>query len=238
MNNKHTLSIIIPAYNEEKNIRAAVKSATEAVNFNQEKFSDYEIFLFDDCSKDKTGVIADELAESNPRIRVIHNKKNEGFAYNYKTGVELSNNDYIFVIPGDNEILEESVSDILGSVGKADIIIPYTINRDIRPLSRQLISFSFTFLMNLLFGLRLKYYNGPVVHKKELIKSISIKSKSFAFQAEALIKLIKRGCTFIEVGMRIRKREYGRSNLFRLNNIIGVFKTIVGLLKEIYLPTK
>lgn len=226
-----SLSIIIPAYNEEKNLEAAVKSAITAT---EGKFNDYEIFIFDDYSQDKTGIIADKLAEANNQIKVIHNKKNEGFAYNYKKGVELSSNDYIFVVPGDNEILEESVSEILSLVGKADIIVPYTINCNVRPLSRRVISFLFTSLINLLFGLKLKYYNGPVVHKKELIKSISIKSKSFAFQAEALVKLIKKSHSFFEVGMYIRNRKYGKSKIFRLNNIIGIFKTIIDLLKEIY----
>lgn len=227
-----TISIIIPAFNEEKNIESTVKNA---ISVAQGRFSEYEIFVFDDCSQDKTGIIVDELARSNNRIKVIHNKKNEGFAYNYKEGVELSNNDYIAMVPGDDEILAESISKIFNSVGKADIIIPYTINSQIRPLSRQIVSRSFIALMNLLFGLRLKYYNGPVIHKREVIKSISIKSKSFAFQAEALVKLIKKGHGFIEVGIYIGDKKYCKSKVSFFYDILGVLKTMVGLFKEIYL---
>ena len=227
-----TLSIIIPAFNEEKNIESAVKNAILAT---EGKFSDYEILLFDDCSRDQTGIIADKLAKNNSRIKVIHNKKNEGFAYNYKKGVELAKNDYIAMVPGDDEISAESVSEIFNLVGKADIIIPYTVNYQIRSLSRQIVSYSFTTLMNLLFGLKLKYYNGPVVHRRELIKSVPIKSKSFAFQAEVLVKLIKKGHGFIEVGMRIKDRKYSKSRISFIRDILRVLKTMVGLFKEIYL---
>ena len=230
-----TLSIIIPAFNEEKNIESTVKNAISAA---EGKFSDYEILLFDDCSQDNTGIIADKLERVNSRIKVIHNRKNEGFAYSYKKGVELAKNDYLAMVPGDDEISGESVAEIFNLVGKADIIIPYTVNRQIRSLSRQLISCFFTALVNFLFGLKLKYYNGPVVHKRELIQSIKIESKSFAFQAEALVQLIKRGCSFIEIGMYIKNRKYGKSKALRLNNILGVLKTIVELFQKVYFSKK
>jgi len=226
-----TLSIIIPAFNEEKNIESTVRNAISAA---EGKFSDFEILLFDDCSQDNTGIIVDKLRRENSKIKVVHNKKNEGFAYNYKKGVELSNNDYVAMVPGDDEILAKSVSEIFGLVGRADIIIPYTVNRHIRSFSRRLISCFFTLLINFLFGLKLKYYNGPVVHKRELIQSIKIESDSFAFQAEALVQLIKRGSSFIEVGMYIRNRKYGKSKAMRLKNILGVLITIIKLVQKIY----
>ncbi|MCX6764123.1 MAG: glycosyltransferase family 2 protein [Candidatus Nealsonbacteria bacterium] len=227
-----TISVIIPAYNEEKNIESTVENVIKAI---KGKFTDYEILIFNDCSQDNTGNIVEKLARLNGRIKVIHNKKNEGFAYNYKKGVELANNDYIAIIPGDDEILPESISEIFSLVGKAEIIIPYTVNYRVRSLSRRVISFSFTAVMNFLFGLKLKYYNGPVVHKREIIKSVLIKSKSFAFQAEILVKLIKKNRSFIEMGMYIKNRKYGKSKALRLTNILGVFKTIIMLFEEIYL---
>jgi len=230
-----TLSIIIPAFNEEKNIESAVKNAISAA---EGKFSDFEILLFNDCSQDNTGVIIDKLKKEDSRIRVIHNRKNEGFANSYKKGVELAEKDFVAMVPGDDEISAESVSEIFGLVGKADIIIPYTVNRQIRSFSRQLISSFFTALINFLFGLKLKYFNGPVVHRRELIQSIKIKSSSFAFQAEALVQLIKMGHSFIEVGMYIKNREYGKSKALRLNNLLGVLKTVFELFQKVYFSKK
>ena len=228
---KPTISVTIPALNEEKNIQFTVENVISAIT---NKFSDYELLIFDDCSTDNTGIITDELSKKNEKIKVIHNPKTMGFGYNYRKGVELAQYDYISMIPGDNEISSDSINEMFSLVAKADIVIPYTVNYWIRPLTRQIISRLFTVFMNFLFGLNLKYYNGPVIHKKEIIKSIPLTTDSFAFQAEALIKSIKSGHSFVQVGMYLQEREYGKSKAFKLKNILGVIRTVLRLLWKIY----
>lgn len=232
---KPTISVIVPALNEEKNISLAVEAICNAID---EKFKDYEIIIFDDCSKDRTGNIAEELATKNKKIKVIHNEKTMGFGYNYRKGVELSTYEYISMIPGDNEISSDSIKDMYSAIGKADMVVPYTVNYWVRPLPRQCLSYLFTKTLNFLFNLKLNYYNGPVIHKREIIKSISFSTNSFAFQVEALVKLIKSGHSFIQVGMYLVERRYGKSKAFRLKNIIGVLKTVVTLFLDVYLFKK
>jgi glycosyltransferase involved in cell wall biosynthesis len=233
------ISVIIPAYNEEKGIEPTVKNVVKAIG---NKFSDYEIIIFDDCSKDKTGEIADALARENSHIKVVHNGVNKGFAYNYKKGIELAKMDYIAMFPGDDETEAKSIEDVLNCVGRADIIIPYTANQNIRPLFRQIVSYSFTFIMNFLFfgKWKLNYFNGTVVHKKNLINSITIKADNFAFQAEALVKLIKKGCNFVQLPIYIKPRPkaYRRSSAMKIKNLISVVGTILNLYKEIYFSKK
>ncbi len=218
-----SVSVIIPAFNEEKNITPVVDNLLAAL---EGEFCDYELLIFDDCSTDKTKEIVDAIAAVNQKVKVIHNEKNMGFGYNYRKGIELARFDYVGMIPGDGEISAASIKKMYGLVGKAEIIIPYTVNRYIRPLSRRVISRLFTMVVNCLSGLNLEYYNGPVIHKRELIQSVGLTTDSFAFQAEALVKLLKAGHSFIEVGMFLEKRRYGRSSAFKLKNILGVLKTI------------
>lgn len=231
---KHTLSIIIPAYNEEKNIEAAVKSALAAIN---DKISDYEILIFDDGSKDRTGEIADEIALKNPRVKVIHNKPNKGFGYNFIKGVEMAKMEYLTVAPGDNEILPESVRDIFLKIGEADIVAAYHQNPKARPLKRRILSRCYTGILNLLFGLNLKYYNGPHIVKTDLLRNNMPSTFGFAFPAEFMVKLIKwRGCSYVHIGMKVRPT--GRTTAFRFKNIISVFKTIFNLFFQTYFRKK
>ena len=65
------ISVIIPIYGVEKYIEQCVKSV-----INQ-TYKNIEILLIDDGSKDKSGLIIDELAKLDSRIKVVH-KKNEG----------------------------------------------------------------------------------------------------------------------------------------------------------------
>ena len=61
-----SVSIIIPARNEQRNIRAALQSLLEL------NYPDYELIVIDDRSGDNTGLILDEMAAASPRLQVIH----------------------------------------------------------------------------------------------------------------------------------------------------------------------
>jgi dolichol-phosphate mannosyltransferase len=230
---KPTISVIIPALDEEGNIEATVDEVLDAIGG---RFSDCEILIFDDGSSDRTGAITDELAAKDKRVKVTHNKRTMGLGYNYKKGVELAKHDYVILVPGDNQITRDSMIRMFDLINKADIVIPYIDNYWIRPLSRQGISRLFTKIMNLLFWLDLSYYNGPVIHRREIIQKLApIVSNGFVYQAEILTRLIKSGHSFVEVGMQIRERGSGASKAFSLNNIMSVVRAIAGLMWEIYL---
>jgi len=214
--------MMVAAYNEEKHLRHAVVELDKVL---KALFQDYEILIFDDHSTDRTGQIADDLAKQYPAVKVIHNKKNRGLGYNYRRAVQLAKKEYFSIIPGDDAIKSSSIRRILRDIGKADMIIPFTANTQVRPLLRRIISRLFTGTLNLLFGLKLKYYNGIVVHKTKLIKKIRMSTDSFAYQAEILIKLIRRGCTYKEVPMYINVEE--KTSMFRFKNILGVVLTIL-----------
>jgi len=229
VNSERTISIIVPAYNEEGNLRATIEGVVDIVS---KRFSNYEILVFDDFSTDRTGEIADSLAMNNLHIKVIHNERNMGFGYNYTKGVDLAGMQYVMMIPGDNEITYESIANICDAAGIADIIVPYTVNMEIRPLSRRIISRAFTKLMNLITGLNLKYYNGPCLHKSEIIKSVPMTTWGYAYMAAILARLIKSGRTYKEVEMYLKQRGYGGSKAFKLKNILRVSKTLIELLLE------
>ena len=226
-----SITVIVPALNEEGNLRQTVEDIVPVL---EREFQDYEIFVFNDGSTDKTGTIANELAAKNPKVKPVHNAKCMGLGYNYKKGVELSTQDYVIMIPGDNEITTDSFVAMFQALGKADMVIPYTVNTEIRPWGRRALSRAYTILMNALFGLKLKYFNGTVIHKRPVIQSIRIETDSFAYQAEALIKLIKGGHTYEETGMYLKERTYGKSKALHPKNVYRVCKAIAQLFYQIH----
>jgi glycosyltransferase involved in cell wall biosynthesis len=227
---KDSITILVPAYNEEKGLRGAVSSTDSIV---KRMFRDYEIIIFDDCSTDRTPEIADQLARKYSKVKVVHNKKNGGLGYNYRKAVELASKTYFTMVTGENEILPDSLTKLLENAGEADIIIPYNINTEIRPWYRRAISSGFSVMMNVLFGLRVRYYLGPVVHTTALLKRARITTSSFAYQAEILVHLIKEGKhSYKEIGIYNRKPE--KTSMFKLKNLVGVGKTVATLFFSIY----
>jgi glycosyltransferase involved in cell wall biosynthesis len=224
-----SLTIIVPAYNEESNLRGTVETVLDVL---PGRIRDYEILIFDDCSTDGTPEISDELARGNPGIKAIHNEVNRGLGYNFTKGVQLASKEFVMLLHGDNETRKESVARIFELVGQADIIIPWTANTEVRPLKRRVLSRLFTALMNLLTGLRIKYYNGPCVHRSSLIKNTPMTTWGFAYMAAVLARLIRSGATYIETPMYLQRRDYGKSKAFKLKNLVSVSKTLAELFWE------
>ncbi len=229
---KPSISIIVPCYNEEENIRGTIESITRAIR-RVRRFGSTEILIFNDRSTDDTGRIADEISRRKRSVKVIHNERNMGFGYNYTEGVRRATKDYILMVPGDNEIPADAITAILSEVGKADIVIPYTVNPEVRPLGRRILSRAFVMLFNTLFGLDLRYYNGPCVIKANLLKKVPMTTHGFAYMAAILVRLLRAGATYIEVPMRIQYRESGSSKALRPRNIMSVLSTIANLFIEV-----
>ncbi len=227
---KPSISIVVPAYNEEQRLEGTVDAIDASLG---DSFSDHEIIIFNDKSTDRTGEIADALKKKDNHIRVIHNPVNMGFGYNYKEGVRLAKKEYVIMVPGDNEIPREAIKKIFTQVGRADIIVPHTANMKVRPYSRQIISRAFTWLMNVISGLDLAYYNGTCVHKSSLIKEIPIKTHGFAYMATILVRLIKSGASFTEIGVDIEQRAGGESKAFAIKNVISVVNALLALFWEV-----
>lgn len=226
-----SITVIVPCLNEEANLRGTIACVKEALASS--RFSDFEIIIFNDASTDKTGPVAEDIKSKEKGIKVIHNLRNMGFGYNYTEGVRVAEKDYIIMVPGDNEIPTEAITKVLSRAGKADLIIPYTANPEVRPLSRRVISSLFVAIMNVLFGLRLRYYNGTCLIKSELLKKVPLKTWGFAYMAAILVRLVRSGASYIEVGVNIAPRLAGKTKAFRLKNIVSVFSAIADLFWDV-----
>ena len=234
MPNKPSVSIITTGLNEAGNIEKAIKNIIDTLE--KQGFSDFEILAINDGSTDDTGKIIDELAAKNPRVKAFHNPKPRGLGCGVRVGVSLASKDYVGWIPGDNEILPEAITSIFQQIGKADVIIPYIINPEVRSTYRRCLSVAYKILFNVIFGLKIKYFNGPCFFKRDLLKTIEMTTDGPAYMAEIIVQLIKRGeASYVEVPMRVMVRKYGKSNILKWRNVYLIGKTMLGLIYRIYL---
>lgn len=224
---KKRLSIIIPAFNEAGNIKAVVKKVSLIL---LKYCSNYQIIIINDGSTDGTGKIADKLAQTNKKIDVIHNLKNEGMGFSYFKGVEQAKFEYLILIFGDNDHPLNSIEDIISKVGKADIIIPFYTNFHLsKTWLRHLISVTYIHLVNYLSGLKIGYYNGITLYKTELVRNLPTKSAGFGFQAEMLVYLLKKGASYIIVNTSNDDRKSGSSAAFKFKNIIRIIRSLLSM---------
>ncbi|MBI3026878.1 glycosyltransferase family 2 protein [Candidatus Woesearchaeota archaeon] len=222
---RYSLSIIVPAFNEERNLKDTVNTVKKAVNG---LIDEYEIIIVNDGSSDKTAEIADKLKKDDNRIKVFHSKTNKGMGFSYKKGLELATKDYVTRVPGDNEIKEESIRALIKHAGEADLIITYIENKKVRPLYRRVISGAFTGATNFLFGQNINYYLGLNLCRRKLLKNIKMTTNSCALFAEIIIQFLHQGYTYKEVPMQMHKKQMS-INIFMPHNVFGVIKTVAKL---------
>jgi glycosyltransferase involved in cell wall biosynthesis len=220
---------VVPCFNEEDNVGRTVSSIRKAIA----ERDDYEIILVNDASTDRTLERMRALARADPHIRIVDNPVNLGFGGSYKQGAAIATATYVMMLPGDDGFPAQSIAEILTHAGEADIIIPTVTNPGARSRLRAVASKAFTALFNWMFWLNVGYYNGAVLQRNDLLRGIEIRTNSFAYQAEALVKLIARGATYTHCYVCIQERAAGRSSALTLRNQIAVWRTIVHLLVEV-----
>lgn len=93
----HKISILMPVYNGEAYLAAAVKSVL------RQTFSDWELLIIDDGSTDKSQLIANNLAEGDSRIKTIFQKENKGLIYTLNHGLSAATGDFIARLDCDDE---------------------------------------------------------------------------------------------------------------------------------------
>ncbi len=108
---KCLISIIVPVYNTEQYLRRCIDSVLA------QTYKDFELLLIDDGSKDSSGVICDEYAAKDARLRVFH-KENGGVSDTRNYGLDLAHGKYLMFLDSDDFWLRNDVLEML--IGKAE----------------------------------------------------------------------------------------------------------------------
>ena len=103
------VSIIIPAYNAENYIENCVNGILN------ESFSDFEIIIVDDGSKDSTPALCDKLAKKDSRVKVIH-KPNGGVSEARNTGIDAAKGQYISFVDADDRVTENHLESLVSTM--------------------------------------------------------------------------------------------------------------------------
>lgn len=226
----YSVSFVVPALNEEAVFESMMRECWSMIDTLLET---YEFVLVDDGSTDRTGEIMDRLASELPHVSVLHNRPNLGLGAAYWRGVGAAKLDYVMMLCGDGAMPASSLPPILEKIGAADIVIPDIVNlKALKTPFRYFVSRVYTTILNIFCGHRLGYYNGLPVHRRALLNQVTLTSSGFGYSAEIIVKLLKAGCTFVEVPVAAREFKQ-RSSAFQFRNVISVAKTVIKLVLAI-----
>ena len=214
------ISFFVPCLNEEANVAATLDTIVEACGPENRT---YEIIVVDDHSTDRTVPVVRDYCHRFPELPIILHclAETRGLGRNYLDTARRAAGRYYMLVNGDNVEPVDSIRRIISHLGEADIIIPYFAH-DRRGNCRRILSRLFTGLVNLLGGHRLRYYNGPVAHLRSNLAQCRGETGGFAYQAEIISTLLRRGTTYLEIEVENTDRRVGSSKAFRWKNFQGI----------------
>lgn len=123
------ISIIVPVYNVEKYLRYCIDSILS------QTFTDFELLLIDDGSKDKSGEICDEYAKKDNRIKVYH-KENGGVSSARNLGLNKANGEWVCFIDSDDIVLNTYLKNMVDAISNANSMILSNYHREDMAVSK------------------------------------------------------------------------------------------------------
>jgi glycosyltransferase involved in cell wall biosynthesis len=217
------LSIVLPAYNEERNLPGCMGSLRETF-----AGTDYEVLIVDDGSSDGTLAEARRLAAEDPaRVTVLAHDRNRGMGAALRTGYEAARGDYVTYCPADFAMSAADWASFAAALGRADVLVGRRLRREgYSPLMR-FNSWLYLRLVRLLFGLHLRDVAWISVYRRDLVRQVTITQQGFAMLVEIIVKLRDLGASFREVDCRMQRRTIGTPSSARFS---VMWRTLTGVL--------
>jgi dolichol-phosphate mannosyltransferase len=209
--------VIIPTYNEHENIGRIVPLVLE-------KDPSIHVLIVDDNSPDGTGRIADEMANQDDRISVIHRQSKSGLGTAYIRGFKFAlENGYDLVFEMDCDFSHDPkyIVEFLRAVKDADLVLGSRyisgVNVSNLPMSRLLLSYYANVYSRLVTGLPVKDATGGFkCFRREVLQAIDldrVKSNGYSFQIEMSFRAWKKGFKIKEIPIVFEDRKVGQSKM-------------------------
>jgi len=210
--------VILPTYNERENLPAILPQILA-------QDPRLEILVVDDNSPDGTGAMADDFAQRNPRIHVLHRAAKQGLGRAYLAGFGWGlERDFarIFEMDADFSHDPKYLRDLIAAVDNgADVGIGSRYQTGVNvinwPMSRLLLSWFASRYARWITGLKLTDLTaGFKCFRREVLASIpleKVRSNGYAFQIEMSFRATRKGFRLIEVPIVFTDRHEGRSKM-------------------------
>ena len=230
-----SISVVLPAYNEEANIGQAVRRAMQAVATHT---SDYEVIVVDDGSWDRTSQVVQAIAdghrmEEHAQVRLVRHEVNRGYGGALRSGFEAATKELIFFTASDNQYDPSEIGRLLPLMDAdlvedpADIVTGFRAHRR-DPFLRRLYAWAWNALVNLLFG----YLSRDIdcafkLFRRKVLEEVVLTSSGAMIDTELLAEARWRGFRIREVAVSHFPRQIGHQTGADPRVVLRAFRDLV-----------
>ena len=229
---QRSLSVVLPAYNEEENIESAIDEARQAV---QRLTSNWEIVVVDDGSRDATAALVEAMHERDSRVRLVRFPRNRGYGAAIRAGFSASRGDLIFYTDSDRQFDISELRFFLPLMDETDVAIGFRVYR-YDTVVRCMTSWLYNRLVSLMFRVRVRDVDCSFkLFRREVLESMDLESTDFFIDTELVAKARKWNFRLLEKGVRHYPRKAGESTV-HVSHIPRTLRTVFRMWVGIYLP--
>ena len=212
------LSVFFPAYNDSGTIASLVITALQTASSLTD---DFEVIIVNDGSADATAQIANELARTYPRVKVVHHSGNRGYGGALRSGFAAATRELVFYTDGDAQYDPAEMAVLWKAFNEhVDLVNGYKISRS-DPLHRIVIGRIYHHTVKLLFGLRVRDVDCDFrLLRRSIFERVLLEKNSGVICLEMMKKIQDAGFRIAEVPVHHYHRAHGRSQFFNLTRLL------------------
>lgn len=217
----HSLSVVMPAHNEEAAIAETLRSVIDALS---QWVRDFEVIVVNDGSQDVTRTIVEEIAKADPRIRLINHASNQGYGAALVSGFEAVTKELVFFMDSDGQFDIHDLEDFFSYIDKYDAVLGYRIQRQ-DTWVRKLNAWGWKLLVRLVFGLRVRDIDCAFkLYRAQFFRENRLETRGAMINTEILYKFTREGHTYTQIGVHHLPRRGGQATGAKLSVIARAFQ--------------
>lgn len=227
----HTLSVVLPAYDEQDNVARSVASVTDVA---ERLFADHEVIVVDDGSTDQTAQIVRRLAMDDPRIRLVQHEVNRGYGEALRTGFTEARMDLVFMTDADNQFDVWELGRFLPWIERTDVVVGYRVDRR-DSLSRRISAWGWNLLMRGLFHVPVRDIDCAFkLFRREVFDVVDLSAVGAMVSTELMVKLGRAGLGIMEIGVHHYPRTAGQARGAHPRVILTALREVVGMYRDLH----
>jgi glycosyltransferase involved in cell wall biosynthesis len=201
-----SLSVVLPCFNEEANVAAAIEGAVAAARQCSDR---YEIVVVDDGSTDGTARVVGELAAREPNLRAIIHTRNRGYGAALRSGIRAARMEWVLLADADLQFDLRDLADFVPLARSADALWGRRLVRQ-DTLLRRFYASTWNWLVRGLFAVRVHDVDcGFKLIRADVLRGMNLQTTGAMISTELAVQCRAQGARFAEIGVRHHPRIAG-----------------------------
>ncbi|MHC4661223.1 MAG: glycosyltransferase family 2 protein [Planctomycetota bacterium] len=223
------LSIVLPAFDEEDNIRRAVKNAAAFARRHADR---WEVIVINDGSADGTADLLVKLKSEIPGLVVESHEKNMGYGAALSSGFRAARLEWVFTTDADNQFDINELALFLPFTARYDFLMGYRKNRQ-DSFARKFLAWGFNLLAGWMFKINVKDVDCAFkLIRRSVLEKMGFSSSDFFIDTELIARARRLGCRIYQRAVTHYPRTAGRTTV-RPSDIPRTLREMAGIYRKI-----